>query len=166
MVNAIYLSIIAVLLVILFVTYREERRTRERSRYGVEEYWKGQERREFKRFPRVLQVSYAFRPADGKSLERRGNGGKTVSRDLSWGGIQLLIPEKLKAGTHLSLAIELEKSQTPVQAEGEVVWMEEALDKTQSDGTRVFRTGVKFLNFSSKGQDRLIKFLYESDSPP
>lgn len=162
--NAIYLSIIAILLGVLYITYREEKRTKPLQRYQVEQYWKDQERREFVRVSKMLEIDYLYLSSDGKEFAKREGVAKATSTNISWGGIQLLLPEKLQNGTRLSLEIQLEQNRPPVRAVGEVVWMEEASDTEDSDGMRVFRTGVKFVGFSSEAQDRLVKFLYE-ESP-
>lgn len=159
--NAVYLSIIVVLLGILYMTYREEKRSRPARQYAVEQYWKEQaERREFKRISKMLQIDYLYLSADGKEFEKKEGKAQTTTTNISWGGIQILLPEKLQKGTRLSLEIRLEPNRPPVRAVGEVVWMEEA-DLLDAEGSRVFRTGVKFVGFSSEAHDRLVKFLYE-----
>ena len=159
--NAIYLSVIAVLLSVLYVTVREEKRNRPARQYQVEEFWKGQERREFKRIPKMLQIDYLYLSSDGKDFSKKEGKTKAPSINVSWGGVQLILPEKLLKGARLALEIQLEADRPPIRAVGEVVWMEEAPDKADSEGLRVFRTGVKFVGFSSEAQGRLIKFLYE-----
>ena len=69
--NAIYLAVIAVLLGVLYVTYREEKRNRPARQYQVEEFWKGQDRREFKRIPKMLQIDYLYLSSDGKDLSKK-----------------------------------------------------------------------------------------------
>lgn|GEM_PF-748943 len=159
--NVIYLSIIAVLLGVLYATYREEKRSKPATQYPIEEYWKGQERREFKRISKKLQIDYYYLSTDGNELAKKEGSAKATTTNVGWGGIQFLLPEKLKKGTRLSLEIQLERERSPIRAVGEVVWMEEAPDKAEADGTRIFRTGVKFVGFSSEAQNRLVKFLYE-----
>lgn len=161
MTNAIYLSIIAILLAVLFALTREEKRSKPVQRYRVEEYWKGAERREFKRVSTSLQIDYYYLSRDGKEFTKKEGVARAASTNVSWGGIQLLLPEKLREGTRLALEIQLEPDRSPVRAVGEVVWMEEATDNLQPDGIRLFRTGVKFVGFTSEAQDRLVKFLYE-----
>lgn len=159
--NVIYLAIIGILLIILFLTLREEKQTRPKTYYAVEEYWKGPERREFKRLSKVLELEYAYFTPNHKETTPQGVRKQGVGQNISWGGIQLLLPEKLKEGTQLSLDIQLEKNRPSIRAIGEVIWMQEATDMPQPDGSRVFRTGMRFVDFSSKAQDRLVKFLYE-----
>ena len=162
MANVIYLSIIAVLLAVLYVTYHEEKRLRPKKFYRVEEYWKGSDRREFQRISKALQIDYSYLSSDGKEFHKKDGKGKALSANVSWGGIQLLLPEKIAKGNHLSLEVQLEEERSPVRVIGEVVWSEEASNEPQPDGSRVFRTGVRFVGFSTEAQDRLIKFLYES----
>ena len=159
--NVIYLAIIAVLLGVLYVTVREEKRNRPARQYQIEEFWEGQERREFKRISKMLQIDYLYLSSDGKDLAKKEGKTKAMSTNVGWGGVQLILPEKLLKGTRLALEIQLEANRSPIRAVGEVVWMEEAPDKSDPEGTRVFRTGVKFVGFSSEAQNRLIKFLYE-----
>ena len=159
--NAIYLAILTVLLAVLYVTYREEKKNRPASQYQVEEFWKGPERREFKRISKMLQIDYLYLSSDGKEMEKKEGKTRATSTNVSWGGIQLLLPEKLQNGTRLALEIQLETHRPSIRAVGEVVWMEEAPDKSDSEGARVFRTGVKFVGFSSEAQSRLVQFLYE-----
>ncbi|MFH1858328.1 MAG: PilZ domain-containing protein [Candidatus Omnitrophota bacterium] len=163
MMNVLYITVIGFLMVVLYLTKREEKLSRPKSQYPLEEYWKGAERRSFTRFPKTLQIDYVYLPHDGRQAES-GKNKKGLSQDVSWGGLQLLLPEKFNKGTRLSLEIRLEEGRSPVRAVAEVVWMDEARDHPQSDGARVFRTGMKFVNFTSDAQDRLVKFLYEG--PP
>lgn len=162
--SAIYLTIIAILLVILYLAYREEKRSRPVRRYQIEEYWKGHERREFHRISKTLQINYYYISSDGKEIEKKEGKTKAATNNVSWGGVQLLLTEKIKEGTRLALEIQLEENQPAIRAIGEIVWMTEAPDKSYSNGTRVFRTGVRFVGFSNEAQNRLIKFLYEE--PP
>ncbi len=164
MINTIYLLIIVVLLVILAATLREEKRSKPAQRYSIEQFWKGEDRREFRRISGTLQVDYTYLSPDGKKVEREKKDTRSVSQNISWGGIQLLLPEKLKEGAWLSLEVYLEENRPPIHAMGKVVWAEEAADATDAEGTRLFRTGVKFQEFSSHSQDKLIKFLYETSS--
>ena len=162
--NAIYLSVIAILLAVLYVTYREEKKNRFTRRYEVEEFWEGPERREFKRISKSLQIDYLYLSSDGKELAKKEGKARATTANVSWGGIQLLLPEKLSKGTRLALEIQLEASRPSIRAVGEVVWMEEAADKLDAEGLRIFRTGVRFIGFSSEAQDRLIRFLYEEEA--
>ena len=159
--NAVYLLIIAVLLAILFVLNREEKYSKPIQRYHVEQFWQGPERREFKRVSTSLQIDYYYLSSDGKEFSKKEGIVRTTSTNVSWGGLQLLLPEKLKEKTRLALEIQLEPNRSPIRAVGEVVWMEEATDNPQPDGIRLFRTGVKLVGFTSEAQDRLVKFLYE-----
>jgi len=163
--NIIYLSIIGVLSAILIITYREEKRLRPKQFYRVEEYWKGTNRREFQRVATNLQIDYSYLSTNGKEFYKKDGKGQATSTNVSWGGVQLLLPEKIGKGTHLSLEIQMEQERSPIHLIGEVVWSEEAQD-TKSDEERVFRTGVRFVGFSTEAQDRLIKFLYEIAPAP
>ncbi len=144
------LLFIVLLSMILFMLYRNERIFSRKAipQATIEEYWPGKERRQCVRFKKDLEVSYTIE----KKTHLRNNG-KTV--DLSESGMKLLLGEKLSKGTVLDLQIMLTNPRKIIEAEGEVVWSEEALAGKDHLGKRLFHTGLKFLGVKSAAGETL-----------
>ena len=94
-----------------------------------------EERRGFVRLPARLDVTYAVLPS--------GLVQRTRSKDLSGGGLRLLMEQPLPAGSTLQLAVALPDREPPVNLTGEVVWSEESHLIGRSDRTRAVEVGVR-----------------------
>ena len=143
------LLVVALLVGILWLTRLEERRRDQHPVLKVEEVWSGDERRKDKRFSYSIPVLYVA-PKISKFRSSR-------SRDVSAGGILLVLPEKLSTGTQLELEFSLTEEQKPFRVLGEVIWMSEV----PSEGDqRLFQTGFRFVWMDKKESVRLRQFLY------
>lgn len=147
------LLFIVLLTIVLFLFYTSPLsygKSRLRSA-DVEECWTGRERREHVRFKKNLEVLYIER----KRPQLRATG-RTV--DISMGGLKLLLDEKLQKGSVLFLKLFLVETKKAVEAEGEIVWLEEA-GHSQTGGKRTFRAGVKFLAIKSPFDGHLLEYI-------
>lgn len=129
---------IVLLTMILFMLYKNEHLFSKKvvPLATVEEFWSGAERRKAVRFKKDLTVHYA--------VEKRPHlktNGKTV--DISESGVKILIDEKLTKGTTLDIMIAIPGSGKQIEAEGEIVWSEEA-NEPDASGKRFFHAGVRF----------------------
>ena len=89
------------------------------------------ERRRHKRF--IEEVSVRFRDIEGNDPSQWGR-----SRDLSLGGIGLVVEETLPLGSHLALEIHIVNETAPVLALGRVV-------RCEPDPEEGIAAGVQFL---------------------
>ena len=144
------LLVVTVLVGILWLTRLEESRRDQRPILKVQEVWSGEERRKEERLPYTVPVLYVT-PKSSKFNSSR-------SRDVSAGGILLVLPEKLATGTRLELEFNLAEEQKPFRVLGEVIWMSEIPPEGDQ---RLFQTGFRFIWMDKKESERLQRFLYE-----
>ena len=138
---------IIVLSIILYLIHKEDLKSKadRMARGEVEKYWNGAERRRHVRFDASIKVRY--------TLKRSSPDGDAVSRDISEGGIRLLVDKKLERGTILNLRIANGPQAQPISLEGVIVWCNEARDKKDSDGRRLFHIGVKLTRIEKGSRD-------------
>ena len=142
--------LLVILVGVLWLTRLEERRRDLRPLLKVEEIWSGEERRKDQRFSYTVPVLYGA-PKSSKLKSSK-------SQDLSAGGILLVLPEKLSAGSQLEIEFSFSEEQKPFRVLGEVIWMSEI----PSEGDRrLFQTGFRFIWMDPKESERLGRFLYE-----
>ena len=146
------LLVVAVLIGVLWLTYREEILGRYRPFLKVEKIWAGEERRNGKRIPTSVSVLYTF-PRSSKT-------NTSNSRDISGGGIQLILSEKLSPGEGLELEFALTEGEKPFRIVAQVVWVSET---EPAEGKRLFRTGLKFARIETKEAVRLEASLYRKE---
>ena len=91
-------------------------------------------------------------------LETPGRStGATVTRNVSLGGAQIFLPERLPLGTPVSVTLRLPKAGS-VSSGGTVVWQGRKF-YTIAGGGHVVSTGVAFVGMTSVVQDRLAGFI-------
>lgn len=148
----IELTFIIVLISVLVVLYGNDRSSAKNKlpQAIMEEYWNGRERRKFVRFKQALEVSYLVKK---KSSIKNGK-----SVDLSEGGMKLLLDEKLAKGTIINLRIGIPETRQTAEAEGEVVWCEEAAGNDPA-GKRLFHSGIKFSILKEPHAKTLIDYI-------
>ncbi len=105
------------------------------------------DRRAFIRLDIVLEVDYRLRHSQGEFVH-------SSSKDVSPGGIKLLIQEKVEVGSILDVVLRISTSKTVCKATGEVVWVEESKSKAGYNEAGIRIREVDFAEFS--------RFLLES----
>ncbi len=91
-------------------------------------------------------------------LETPGrSAGETVTRNVSLGGTQIFLPERLPLGTPVRLTLRLPKVGN-ISSGGTVAWQGRKFYTTEG-GDRVVSTGVQFVGMTSVIQDRLAGFI-------
>ena len=148
------LTIILVLVLSLIILMIEEAKIKESRvpRGTLKEYWKGEERRQAFRINTSLIVKYSME----KKHHIRLNGR---IKDLSSGGMQLLVNEKLFEGTLLLLEFDLPASKNAVCAEGKVIWNKGNFSERDGIGRRTFQAGIQFVNIKPDDKNRLITYI-------
>ena len=149
--------LIAIFVTILLSLYVEEKRykTLAVTTGQLSEFWDDNERRQTVRLSKTLEVRY-------KLKKRVSPEFYVKSRDISTGGIRISTCEKLIMGAILSIDLSLPALEAPVTVEGEVIWVNEAIDMTCQDGKRVFDVGVKFVNVKPKLEAVLSRYIREA----
>ncbi|MFH1753356.1 MAG: PilZ domain-containing protein [Candidatus Omnitrophota bacterium] len=141
--------ILWVLVVILIMSLMNDRRlNKAKPNDGkMTGYWTGAERRASVRVKTALQAAYAVDKASNHENE-------TVSKNISLGGILMLLYEKLHPATLLALDIFIPGSKSPIMAKGEVVWIKE-LSGLDEIGRRMFDAGIKFVSMAPADKEKL-----------
>lgn len=107
------------------------------------------EKRKFMRFDVSIEVEYMV-PGNGAPVE-----GISVTRNLSREGMQISVNSRLVAGTELEIKLRIPQDAAPVYAKGDLVWVEKAEVKTESNA------GIKFTQMSPFDRNRILDHVYK-----
>ena len=148
------LVIILILVVSLIIFIIEERGIRKSKipRGAVKEYWEGEERRQAFRINTSFIVKYSVE----KKYHIKLNGHM---KDLSSGGMQLIVSEKLSEGTLLLLEFDLPESRNSIYADGKVIWNKGTFSERNEIEKRTFQTGIQFVNIKPDDKNRLVAYI-------
>lgn len=108
------------------------------------------ERRKHARLNLSMKVDYKVSSTGGEQKT-------TLSRDMSLGGVLLLVSEKMDAGTPLELEIYLSgEDSKPVKTRGEVIWQGELGER----GEGYYHTGIAFSGIVEEDKKRFAEFCF------
>lgn len=107
------------------------------------------ERRNFERIPFPVEIEFSVL---GKGKVK----GKTTAKDISLGGIQFQLNEKIEIGSRVALRIYLPNRFRPTTVAGEVVWIKE------NHTTKGFSAGVRFTQADPFDMEELLRELRRS----
>ena len=110
------------------------------------------ERRRFPRLPLKVNVKYDVL----KGLPLRAK--ETQSKNISIGGICLVVPEKINIGTLLRLKLSLKGETSYITVKGKVVWVEEFSVDSTSD-YKAYDCGIEFVDISPQEQESISRYL-------
>ncbi|MFC1631319.1 PilZ domain-containing protein [Candidatus Omnitrophota bacterium] len=136
---------------------RQQRKTSKLNRF----WHHGRERRKTVRLDTEIAVSY--------EVVAHNKAQKHLSRttNISIGGINLALEEKLPPNTVLSLHFNIPQSAQTLNVKGKVIWAKEILAKFVTSGhQRFFATGIKFVYLSKKDEVVLDNFIRQSAKQP
>ncbi|MBM3253522.1 MAG: PilZ domain-containing protein [Candidatus Omnitrophica bacterium] len=111
----------------------------------------GIESRKFIRLHIMLIIDYS-------SLEKPRIKGRTLSKDIALGGINIFITEKIDQGAPLSLEIQLPDESSSIRAKGNIMWQNEVSYRCKG-GRRYFLTGIQFGELAPVDKVRLLNFI-------
>ncbi|MGB9682041.1 MAG: flagellar brake protein [bacterium] len=85
---------------------------------------------------------------------------EAYTKDISGGGVKLVLLEPLKIRDIIHLRISLPPPELSISTEGEVVWVyiEESLINNRTEKT--YYAGIKFINIEDKERERLVRFIF------
>jgi c-di-GMP-binding flagellar brake protein YcgR len=109
-----------------------------------------EEKRRFVRLDTPIQVKYRI---SSKSNIQNNSVGK----DISVGGVRMLIGEKMIPGTQIDLEINIPDYDKIIYATGEIVWQDETLMKNEV----THETGLKFVKIASEDREKIGKYIYK-----
>lgn len=148
----IYTAILLVLVLILFITWKEEVMARKGITHGtLNKYWILRERRKFVRFHEDMKIRYARLGSEPKTNDSKMS-------NISRAGLCISTYEKLKEKDALNLEIEVPGFSKPVKLTGSVMWVKE-LQAGDGHSRRVFYTGIKFCKINPESEAVLITHL-------
>lgn len=155
---AIQIGLIVFLLFILAIIYQDECRKKRLARKTAKanRFWdSGKERREQVRINTEVDVFYEV--ASGRKTQKR----TSISKNISLGGINLALNEKLLPGTDLSLQLNLPQGAKPIFVQGKIAWVKEIPERLpgQEKEERFFATGIKFAQMSPRDEGLLRSFI-------
>lgn len=108
------------------------------------------EERYFERVGSPIEVEYTV---PGKGWLK----GESIAKDISLGGIQLQVKEKIEPGSRIALRIRLPRRQRPTTATGELVWLRE--NRPSGKG---FNVGIRFTQADPFDLEELLRELEET----
>jgi hypothetical protein len=155
-----YLFLLLLLsIVILFYIYYESYRRRKENlpRGKIVELWNKAERRRFKRLKTILEIRYEI-------LDNYRYNQEAKTRDISQGGIGLVIYEKLKAGTPLRIWMNFSSKKERTFLLGNIVWTKEVF--TEKADKRTFFAGIMFTAVDTATQLQLFDYISQLESQP
>lgn len=151
------IGIIIFLLFILLIVYQDERRKKRLTRKStrLDRFWDGgKERRKSLRIDTAIDVAYEV---VSSNIARKCS---SISRNISLGGINLALDEKLLPGTALRLQLNIPARPRPVFTEGRIVWVKEISKKfTTEKEQRLFAAGIEFTRMNPGDEVALHKFI-------
>jgi len=148
------LIIIVILVIALLMLMIEEEKIKRGKipKGAMEEYWKGMERRKAIRIDTSFIVRYTVEEKPNAKLNCR-------TKDISSGGMGLLVNEKLKGGTMLLLEFLLPDGQILIKAEGKVAWSSGEFNERNELGKRIFHMGIEFINIKPEDKEKLVFYI-------
>jgi c-di-GMP-binding flagellar brake protein YcgR len=112
----------------------------------------GEERRKFVRLSASVIVDYKV--IDTQSVKT------TQTKNISAGGICIIVYEEIEPETILDLKIYLPDDSSPIQAKGRVVWKKEFT--FSSDPRARFDIGIEFLEIESFDRERISRYVFSA----
>ena len=146
--------IILVLVIGLIIVIIEDHKIKKSKipKGTVKEYWNGRERRQAIRINASFVVKYSVKKKPYTKLNAH-------MKDLSHGGMRLLINEKLEEGVLLLLEFNIPDTTDAISTEGKVIWTEGEFSERDEAGRRIFQTGIQFINIKTADKEKLVSYI-------
>jgi c-di-GMP-binding flagellar brake protein YcgR len=157
-------AVIIFLLLVVLIVYQDERKKRKLARKSatLDRFWdneknsggKDTERRKSVRIDTKINVSYEV---VSTNADKKRN---SISSNISKGGINLALDEKLLPETTMDLQLNLPQRSRPIHVRGKIVWVKEIPQEfAEKKGDRFFATGIQFIQIIPKDEIILHKFI-------
>jgi hypothetical protein len=138
--------------------WQEERWFRSTITHGLaSKFWVLKERRRYVRFDEEIKIRYS-------PLRNPHNFHYSKTSNISKKGLCLLTYEKLKDKDFIELEMELPGFSRPIKAMGQVMWVKD-LHAKDTEGKRLFYTGVRFYKIKLKAEAMLLAHLNTLKQP-
>ena len=110
-----------------------------------------EERRKFARMDFNTKVVW-------EKIDSNEPSGEFMSKDISGGGICLIVNNSIKVSDKLSIVLKL-PSEKRIEVKGNVVWVESFEILGEKRGKR-YEAGVEFIEISDGKRDEIMKFAF------
>jgi len=111
-----------------------------------------EERRKFPRLNLAVDIEYSVLRKEPSSK------AEGQSKNLSSGGICLIVYEEVKIGDSLALVINLPEGERPIQAKGMVKWIGEFI--LSADKKNSWDVGVEFIGINEADREKLSRYVF------
>ena len=115
------------------------------------------ERRRFVRLDTRLEVAYSVLPS--------GQPKTVTTKNISTGGICLVLDEALSVGARLQIEMRLPNLQQPVRFTAEVAWSESYEVIGQAEHRRAVEVGVRFIDITPADQRAIAQYVILTIQP-
>jgi c-di-GMP-binding flagellar brake protein YcgR len=112
------------------------------------------ERRKYPRFNFQVEVEISQK-------NECGSNDPASSRNISQGGVCIIVYERIKVSDILELEIRLPDEEMPVKVLGRVAWVKEFVIGDSKEGMR-YDTGIEFMDLSAETAQKIEKYIYNS----
>ena len=147
-----YSVTVLVLVLILALLWKEERRLRRNITHGLaSKFWILRERRRYVRFKEQMKIRYNL-------IHKSSDFINSKTADISKKGLCLVTYEKLKVKDWLNLEVELPDFSKPVTLSGQVFWVKD-LQGHDEKGRRLFYVGLRFHKIKPDSEALLLTYL-------
>ncbi|MBI2870938.1 MAG: HEAT repeat domain-containing protein [Candidatus Omnitrophica bacterium] len=156
MLTNILLTTICLFLLLIFWTYRQDEKRKMRARQPtgqVDSVWDGAERRRHARLKTNLAIAYRVDGEGPAPIQ------KSRTKNISKGGLCLVMSEKLTRDTRIKLDIEIPGGGQPYQALGLV---RRCRERESQDGKRLFEIGIRFLDLAEDDWKKILGHVLKS----
>lgn len=109
------------------------------------------EKRKFVRLNTACDVSYSVLDVKPREVDR------SQTRNISAGGICLIVNEELKPGSILGLDFVLGDKKTIIQAKGRIAWIKPFKIATEQER---FDCGIEFTEISSADREKINQYIF------
>ena len=111
--------------------------------------------KERRRWVRVaIKVDIAYTECRSPEKEKL-----SFSKDISRGGVCLIISEELQESGLLDLKIYLTKDETPIKVRGRVAWIHEFTGDDVSKQEKAFYAGIEFMEIDEEGGRKIDEYI-------
>lgn len=111
-----------------------------------------EERRKFPRLPLNVSVEYTI------LAHKEAENILTRSKNISAGGIRIILLEKVEPGTLLELKISFPESKDPIVSTGRVAWIDEFIVGDSKEG-KAYEAGIEFKEIDSRDREKIKKYV-------
>ena len=111
-----------------------------------------EERRKFPRLNLAVDIEYSLLQKE-QSLKV-----EVLSKNISSGGICLIVYEKVKIGDSLALVINLPEGESPIQVKGIVKWIGGFI--LSVDNKSSWDVGVEFIGINEADREKLTRYVF------